>query len=416
MNMFGTLVVVVMMISGSLNTLTTKLQNDQCVENCDSSVSTELVYLNQPLYQSLIMFVGETFCLFFLFIYHVYYIIYSFFKNNKTNNNNNDNNNILHTTTGGGRELESVLVDQFQSIGSTESCKTTLKGKKLFLLALPALCDMSGTTLMMAAFVFVSASVYQLLRGGLVIFTGLMAVTFLDASLAVYKWVALGLVTLGVVIVGMSSINEPTTRGHVAVSSLYNYIGIFLMIFAQLFIAGQFVFEAKILSEYRVSPLRCVGFEGLFGLCFSLITMTSLHMVAYEYKGVDMFNMKEGFQQMFVRSNYLLFTSICLCVCIIGLNVSGLIVTKYFSCTSRSTFDTLRSICVWVTSVVLGWESFSLFEFCGFGVMVYGTFLFNGVVRPPAFLIYTPTQPAVVPTSEIYIEDAALVSSLAVKD
>lgn len=53
------------------------------------------------------------------------------------------------------------------------------------------------------------------------------------------------------------------------------------------------------------------------------------------------------------------------------------------SATSRSTIDTCRTLFIWLVSLVLGWESFKWLQVVGFALLVYGTFLFNDIVRPP---------------------------------
>lgn len=57
--------------------------------------------------------------------------------------------------------------------------------------------------------------------------------------------------------------------------------------------------------------------------------------------------------------------------------------TRTVSATSRSTIDTCRTLFIWMVSLFLGWETFKWLQVVGFGLLVYGTFLFNGLVRPP---------------------------------
>lgn len=66
-----------------------------------------------------------------------------------------------------------------------------------------------------------------------------------------------------------------------------------------------------------------------------------------------------------------------------GFNFFGLSVTRTVSATSRSTIDTCRTLFIWVVSLALGWENFKWLQVVGFGLLVYGTFLFNDIVRPP---------------------------------
>jgi hypothetical protein len=66
-----------------------------------------------------------------------------------------------------------------------------------------------------------------------------------------------------------------------------------------------------------------------------------------------------------------------------GFNFFGLSVTRTVSATSRSTIDTCRTLFIWIVSLGLGWETFKWLQGVGFALLVYGTFLFNGIVRPP---------------------------------
>jgi hypothetical protein len=69
--------------------------------------------------------------------------------------------------------------------------------------------------------------------------------------------------------------------------------------------------------------------------------------------------------------------------CRSGFNFFGLSVTRTVSATSRSTIDTCRTLFIWVVSLGLGWETFKWLQVLGFALLVYGTFLFNDLIRPP---------------------------------
>jgi preprotein translocase subunit SecF len=58
-------------------------------------------------------------------------------------------------------------------------------------------------------------------------------------------------------------------------------------------------------------------------------------------------------------------------------------VTRSVSATARSTIDTCRTLFIWMVSLGLGWESFKWLQVVGFALLVYSTFLFNGVIQPP---------------------------------
>lgn len=66
-----------------------------------------------------------------------------------------------------------------------------------------------------------------------------------------------------------------------------------------------------------------------------------------------------------------------------GFNFFGLSVTRTVSATSRSTIDTSRTLFIWIVSLALGWETFKWLQVVGFALLVYATFVFNNIVRPP---------------------------------
>lgn len=66
-----------------------------------------------------------------------------------------------------------------------------------------------------------------------------------------------------------------------------------------------------------------------------------------------------------------------------GFNFFGLSVTRSISATARSTIDTCRTLFIWLVSLGLGWETFKWLQIVGFVLLVYGTAIFNDIVRPP---------------------------------
>lgn len=172
-----------------------------------------------------------------------------------------------------------------------------LIGWRVVVLALPACCDIAGTTLMNVGLLFVAASIYQMTRGALVLFVGLFSVLFLHRRLALYQWSALLVVVLGVGIVGLAGALAPTTpsssspallvravaRNVVVVAqtpeALRTVVGVLLIAGAQIFTAAQFVLEEYILEQYALEPLKVVGWEGVFGFGVTVVGMAVLHLV-----------------------------------------------------------------------------------------------------------------------------------------
>jgi len=77
--------------------------------------------------------------------------------------------------------------------------------------ALPALCDVGGTTLSGIGLLFTTASVWQMLRGSIILFTGMLSVVFLKRKLDRFHYVGMAITIVGITIVGFASIYAPST-------------------------------------------------------------------------------------------------------------------------------------------------------------------------------------------------------------
>lgn len=303
----------------------------------------------------------------------------------------------------------------------SDETRLPLNGGKVILLSIPAICDILGTTLMNVGLLFVVASIYQMTRGALVLFVGLFSVIFLRRRLELFQWLALVLVVIGVGIVGLAGalykedkISIPSDAMLVVRESVVSIartartpetirtiVGILLIAGAQIFTATQFVVEEFILEKYALEPIKVVGWEGIFGFLVTGFGMIVLHLAIGRTDAGrgGYFDMVEGLQQVFSNprigwSSLAIMLSIgCVHLCFFsmgspltasrGFNFFGLSVTRTVSATSRSTIDTCRTLFIWLVSLGLGWETFKWLQVAGFVLLVYGTFLFNGLVQPP---------------------------------
>ena len=285
--------------------------------------------------------------------------------------------------------------------------RTPLSGWKIIFLALPACCDITGTTLMNVGLLFVAASIYQMTRGALVLFVGLFSVLFLRRKLHLYHWFSLIIVVLGVGIVGLAGAifsgdknphtlpsDGPDTTPSILVHDLaaraaspavlHTIIGILLIAFAQVFTATQFCLEEWILENYALEPLKVVSWEGLFGFIVTIIAQIILHFTVGNTRNgkYGYFDAREGYREI-LTNRTIAVSSVLIMISIGGFNFFGLSVTRSISATSRSIIDTCRTLFIWLVSLGLGWESFKWLQVVGFALLVYGTFMFNDLIHPP---------------------------------
>jgi len=76
-------------------------------------------------------------------------------------------------------------------------------------LAIPASCDFCASTLMFIALTMVPPSVYQMMRGIIVVITAFLSIIFLNRTLYRHHWTALVMIVLGVAQVGYVSLVWP---------------------------------------------------------------------------------------------------------------------------------------------------------------------------------------------------------------
>jgi drug/metabolite transporter (DMT)-like permease len=185
-----------------------------------------------------------------------------------------------------------------------------LTGWRVVMLALPATCDICGTTLMNIGLLLVAASIYQMTRGALVLFVGLFSVIFLRRKLHLFQWLSLVGVMTGVAIVGLAGAIQPdkkpvagaphsTATADLGSDAVRVIIGVLMIAFAQIFTATQFVLEEWILERSQIEPIRVVGWEGIFGFSITLLGMIVLHLAigSTDAGRYGPFDMIEGWRQ-----------------------------------------------------------------------------------------------------------------------
>ncbi|KAI5289094.1 hypothetical protein KEM52_000908 [Ascosphaera acerosa] len=417
--------VAMMLVTGVANTIITKYQDMQCIRNCDDPDESTHVTFEFPVLQTLQMFVGEMGCWVVLWLSR----LVSAYKRrhspspllaDDTGYGDEDNEggdgdteadvDDRDTGAGSGSDSSSSLLAKARNgDAEVDDRRAPLRGAKTLLLALPACCDITGTTLMNVGLLFVVASIYQMTRGALVLFVGLFSVLFLHRRLFAYQWLALVTVVLGVGLVGLAgalSKDVPPslpTEGEVGASTattaaatpeaLRIAIGVLFIAGAQVFTASQFVLEEWILERYAMTPLKVVGWEGVFGFGATAVGMGVLHasVGATPAGRGGYFDAAAGLHAMVSRPRVAA-SSAAIMLSIGGFNFFGISVTQSVSATSRSTIDTCRTLFIWMISLALGWESFKWLQVAGFAMLVYGTFLFNDIVRPPLRRLLGPPE------------------------
>ncbi|GIY47294.1 solute carrier family 35 member F6 [Caerostris darwini] len=335
-----------MVVTGSINTIATKWADKLESKNSEGKVTE----FNHPFLQACSMFLGEVSCL-------------VLFK-------------ILIWT---GSQSNLVKSDE-------NSAPSSGSFNPLIFLA-PALCDLTATSTMYIGLNLTYASSFQMLRGAVIVFTGLLSVAFLDRHLKKYEWLGIFIVIVGLICVGLSDVINPDSTSNLSQNSIIT--GDLLIVMAQIIVATQMVIEEKFVTKHSVPALQGVGWEGLFGF----VTLTILLVPMYYIKvGNSVFNNPGGRLEdaldAFVQigNNWRVAVAITgTIVSIAFFNFAGLSVTKEMSATTRMVLDSVRTFTVWIFSLCVKWQKFYWLQLVGFVILLCGMCLYNDVIIRPLY-------------------------------
>merc|ERR1719198_2553263 len=263
----------------------------------------------------------------------------------------------------------------FMSLRKQASAARQATSVPSWIFLVPCMCDWTATTLVNMAYVMIPASVIQMTRGAIVIFTCAMSMVFLGRRQHVYHGVGVGLVVVGITLVSLSALLTPhgeSTAGPLGYGSGVKVLGLSLCIFAQVFQASMIVYEEKIMHGFSVPPLQVVGMEGLFGIGIGIVLLSVVNGMGYESTSTALYQMS--------ASKMLVATVIASIFSIAIFNYSGVTVTQKASATARSTIDVSRTILIWAVELLLGWNTFSWLQLGGFVLVACGTLLYNRLV------------------------------------
>lgn len=337
------LLALMMLVTGSFNTLSVKYADMQEVAGQDGTVRK----FNHPFMQSAFMFIGEMLCLLIFKIAFIYF------------NRLGDGTVDSHPLTKGSRNFNPLV------------------------LLIPACCDLISTSTMYVGLSLTQASSFQMLRGSVIVFTGILSVGFLERKLGGREWTGITLVIAGLLFVGVSDLTT-TNKDSPGINSVIT--GDLLIICAQVITAVQMVVEEKFVSGLEIPPLQAVGWEGVFGFIGIILLMIPLNYIdAVPPFGDNSRQKIEASLDALVQignSGRLFMAVIGITISIAFFNYAGLSVTQQMSSTTRMVLDSLRTIVIWAFSLIVQWQDFHFLQLVGFTVLLVGMSCYNNVIIP----------------------------------
>jgi hypothetical protein len=219
-----------------------------------------------------------------------------------------------------------------------------------------------------------------MVKSSIVGFSAIFSCLFLSRKFLRKEWFAIVSILLGTTVIIWSVLNDHPS-----------YLGPIFLIVAQLFVASQFILEEYLMDRYQLDPVRAMGIEGVFG-----IVLLGGALVVGCFFGQDVLDITEGLKELFGTS-VLWQSALLLSFMVAVFNFFSLAVSTNVGIPGRSMIDSLRygqikrkglfdnhlyrTVLTWIIAVYYGWDVFSWIELAGFGVLLLGIFIFNGVFK-----------------------------------
>lgn len=250
----------------------------------------------------------------------------------------------------------------------------------VWIISIPTLLDLFATACGTTGLLYTPVSVYQMLRGAMLVFTAMMSVLFLRRRLSAMNYAGIGLCLMGTFLVGVANILADT-------SSRKNTIfGIGVILLGQVLQAGQAVMEEFLLQDKQISSVRVVAWEGLFGVFHCVLWVFP---IVYLLPGRDHGHLEDVVDAWYMLSHsWAIAGIICMdMTMMLFYNLCGMEVTDSLSAVHRVVIETLRTIAVWVVDLAIyylispslgeAWTKWSWLQLAGFMLMVAGTVVYN---------------------------------------
>lgn len=263
----------------------------------------------------------------------------------------------------------------------------------ILIYSIPCIFDIISASLLNISLLGLSTSTFQMLRGGVILFTCLFSILILRRKIRNYQYFGIFLTLIGIIIVGLSTmINSSSSSKSQRTTSIYS-IGI--LILGLSFTSLQFIYEERILDKYNTHPLQLLGYESIFGLVILgiiLIIMQNIRCEDTFLEGICSENEKGELNiensllaiRQILSETSMIFYVIGQTITISVMNLAGVYISKYASSASRSIIGSSKSLIIWMFFIFIEVNSyreyFSALQLLGFLIIVIANMVYNRLI------------------------------------
>mmetsp|Transcript_45687 Transcript_45687/g.104341 ORF Transcript_45687/g.104341 Transcript_45687/m.104341 type:complete len:297 (+) Transcript_45687:2-892(+) len=262
--------------------------------------------------------------------------------------------------------------------------------KRLQPLCLAALCDLFGQLFQRIGLLYVDMIVYQVLRGGMLLFTAGFRRTMLGHRTTPTENVGIAVIMVGLALTGMVACYGKQREDREDLGVWWRFFGTVMMLFGNAIISFQTVLEEKLMKtdETPVSPLVLVGIEGLVGVLWTSMFCLPVAQMLPGEEGHGGHEDTVSTVRMLITSSVLQAVTIAYFIAIFAWNIAGMEICRMSSATTRHVLSQVRTAATWVAALMLyysgllpqygepwqGLESWG--KLFGFGILVLGVLIY----------------------------------------
>lgn len=263
------------------------------------------------------------------------------------------------------------------------------------LFIVPSIFDLIGTAFAKVGLLYVTVSVFQLLRATMLIFTVIAKYFFFSDVITKYMWTGVAINTVAMVLVGSTALFMPDSVGNK--SGRQPIWGVVFILCSCATNAMQYVVEEKFLQisvkGKSPPPLLVVGMEGFYGTAMMCGVMYAARHIPGDDPSCDCFENIFDSLVMYQNSELCRWMLWSFIVSVGLYNIFCVFVTKFLSAIWHSILDNFRPTSVWGSDLILylvmrgrfgePWFWGSWFELAGMLILFVGTAVYSGYLRVP---------------------------------
>jgi hypothetical protein len=148
------------------------------------------------------------------------------------------------------------------------------------------------------------------------------------------------------------------------------------------------VYEEKVVNKYNIPALQAVGWEGVWGFLVLGLLLVPFYYIHYSFSSLQPPQFENALDAALqtVSSWKIGIVAALLIFSMAVYNFCGMSVTKEMSATTRVVLDSVRTLLIWILSLVVNWEKFQYLQPVGYFLLMVGILVFYNLILLPRVL------------------------------